>query len=252
VISEDTGIVVNGRHYTPETLKQTYGKPGPLSHRQQAVLDLIDGEHVLDIGCNLGYFVAHVHQRFPEKHILGVDYFQANVDAARILFPDKSLSFDVRSVYELDLEPASIDCVTFQATIEHQEKATQAIKQINRVIKPGGSLIVTTDNPYSPNLFLSFLRCELANILRRWRGLKSYLGPTIFNPDVEYARHVYCWTPSTLLTLLMVNGFEYDTHTYVSESTGFLERLLLRALPFFSHIQGLKVRKIAEAPETYV
>jgi len=213
---------------------------------------MIDGDHVLDVGCNLGYFVAHVHQKHPGKKITGVDYFQANIDAARILFPDESLSFAVKSVYELDLEPASIDCVTFQATIEHLEKAAQAIKQINSVIKPGGSLIVTTDNPYSSNLFLSFLRCELANILRRRRGLKSYLGPTIFNPDVEYARHVYCWTPSTLLTLLMINGFEYEAHSYVSDSSSLLERMFVRVFPFFSGIQVLKVRKIAEAPEKYV
>lgn len=220
--------------------------------RFEACLALVDGDRVVDIGCNKGEFVTELLKRFPEKHVLGVDYSSDHIEKARFNHPEHRDCFRVMSVYDLELEPNSVDCVSLQATIEHLEQAALAIKQINRVLKKGGSLIVTTDNPYYWRWILGHGRSEIGNALRRRLHKKTHLWPLIFHRDVEYARHVYAWTPSALLTLLVVNGFEYQEHHYVSESNNWFEAASTRLMPYFGQTQVLKVRKVAEAPERFV
>lgn len=245
-------ITVNGRAYAPEELKAAFGRLPPLSNRKRACLDLIEGERIVDIGCHLGYFVETLIDRFPGKDVRGIDYHRGNVEAARLLFPDHADRFHVMSVYDLDFEAASVDCMTFQATIEHLEQAALAVKEINRALRPGGVLIVTTDNPYYWRFVGGFLRAELANLWQRRKGRAPRLGATIFNADIEYARHVYCWTPSTLLALMVVNGFAYVEHRYATEPRGLIERALTGLAPFLGSTQILKVRKVADAPRKFV
>lgn len=224
-----------------------------LADRQEACLDLIEGRVVLDVGCYEGGFVRRIRQRYPEKTILGVDYFEENIRRARELNPDMAENFRCLSVYDLALPPASVDCVTFQAAIEHLEQAALAVKQINRVLRPGGYLVLTTDNPYGWRYLLAFLRDETRNTWRRLRGRPTELKPVIFNPAVEYARHIHAWTPRTLLTLMAVNGFEYVWHGYVPADDSLAGRMAARLAPaFFGLVQVLKVRKVAEAPVRFV
>jgi ubiquinone/menaquinone biosynthesis C-methylase UbiE len=242
-------ITVDGRAYAPDELRAAFGRLPPLSNRKAATLALIEGERVVDIGCHVGYFVAQALERFPDKDVHGIDYHAGNIEAARLLFPGHAQRFHVMSVYDLGFEGASVDCVTFQATIEHLEQAALAIKEINRVLRPGGVLIVTTDSPYYWRFVASFLRSELANRVRRGRGR---LATAVFNAEVAHARHVYCWTPTTLLTLMVVNGFEYVEHRYTTEPRGRLERALTGLVPFLGSTQVLKVRKVTDAPRAFV
>jgi len=158
----------------------------------------------------------------------------------------------VMSVYSLTFDAGSLDCVTLQATIEHLEQAALAVKEINRVLRPGGVLIVSTDNPYYWRWIARQIRTEIGNTFRRLLRRKTRLHPSIFKRDIEYARHVYSWTPSTLLTLMVVNGFVYDEHRYVSEADSLSGALVARLLPFFGEAQVLKVRKVAEAPQSFI
>ena len=68
----------------------------------------------------------------------------------------------------------------------------------------------------------------------------------------EWDRHVYGWTPETLLTLLATNGFEYVEHCYETRTPDRFRRWLLAVLPFFGPTIILKVRKVAPALEKLV
>jgi ubiquinone/menaquinone biosynthesis C-methylase UbiE len=214
------------------------------------VLRQVEGARVLDIGCYAGGFASELRAQMPNADVLAVDYDVENLRIARVLHPQMAEQFQQMSAYELELPDASFDCVTFQEVIEHLEGAAIAIKEINRVLRIGGSLIVTTPSPYYWRHLYAFLASELRNLLRPVS--RRVLGDANFETTTEWNRHIYCWTPSTLLTLLAGNGFAYESHEYSRDASSRFEHRLLRVAPFVGPVIVLKVRKVADAPARLV
>lgn len=223
----------------------------PMANRQIKALDLVEGDVVVDVGCYAGAFVAEAARRFPRKTIIGIDYFDDNIRLAHTLYPELRDRLRRMSVYQLEFPDASIDCVTLQEVIEHLEGAAAAVKEINRILKPGGALIVTAPNPFYWRQMLMFFLFEIRNSLSSILGRRRRMATQIYFAKVEWNRHVYAWTPDTLLTLLVVNGFEYVEHHYET-GRNLMERAFLRMFPFLGGTQIMKVRKIAPAPPRLV
>ena len=136
--------------------------------------------------------------------------------------------------------------------LEHLEGAAQAVKAINRILKLNGVLIVSVPNPFYIRAMLSFFRFELRNAWRRFRGDRTRLGTEVYFQEIEWNRHIFSWTPQTLLTLFSVNGFEYVEHCYENGMPNPIERLILKLFPFLGPTQILKVRKTSAAPSALV
>lgn len=245
--AEQRNLFVDGALRSGDEVRQMFAA-SHMADRAERCLRMIEGERIVDIGCYAGIFVRRAQANFPDSEILGIDYDEENLKVARFLYPERAASFHRMSVYALDFEDASIDCIAFQEVIEHVEGAAQAIKEINRVLRPGGSLVVTTPNAYYWRQFAQHLRAELANAWRRRCGRAVRLEPLIFFDNVEWNRHIYCWTPATLMTLLAVNGFAYEAHEYSVDDPGPLSRLIGWLAPALGNTIVLKVRKVAGAP----
>jgi ubiquinone/menaquinone biosynthesis C-methylase UbiE len=249
--NEPATYLVEGRHLTEAQCRALFAEL-PLSDRHIKVLDRIEGDTVVDVGCFTGAFVREATRRFPRKTITGVDYFEDNIRIARLLYPQIRHCYQQMSVYQLGFPDATIDCITLQETLEHLEGAALAIKEINRVLKMGGVLIVSVPNPFYIWRIAAFACGETGNALRRFLRRPQRLVTEVLSENIEWDRHVYAWTPQTLLTLLASNGFEYVDHCYESRVPDRLRRWLLTALPFFGPTQILKVRKVAPAPAKLV
>jgi ubiquinone/menaquinone biosynthesis C-methylase UbiE len=223
-----------------------------LLDRQIKVLERIEGDTIIDIGCHTGIFVHAASRRFPDKSVIGLDYSEDIIRIARLLYPDIQDRFRRMSIYRLEIADASVDCVTLQEVLEHLEGAALAIKEINRVLKPGGALVVSVPNPFYLWRIVTFVGREIGNALRRWRGASPRLGVEVLCDKTEWDRHIYAWTPQTLLTLLATNGFAYVEHCYETRPPDLFRRWLLAVLPFFGPTQILKVRKVARASSDLV
>lgn len=243
-------FMVDGRSLTGEECRKLF-RGIELGERQREVLELVEGHRVVDIGCYAGNFVAAVKARYPDASVRGVDYFADHVGIARVVFPELADHFEQMSIYELKLEDGSVDCVTLQEVLEHLEGAAQAVKEINRVLRDGGAAVVSVPNPFYLRGMLSFFRFEIRNGLRRMLGQEARLGTEVYFSNIEWNRHIFAWTPQTLLTLFAVNGFAYVEHRY-EYAGNIVERLLMKLFPFFGPTQILKVRKVAPAPEKLV
>jgi ubiquinone/menaquinone biosynthesis C-methylase UbiE len=237
----------DGRHLTAGQCRALFTGM-PLSDRQSKVLNRIEGNTIIDVGCFTGAFVREASRRFPDKTVIGIDNFEDNIRIARLLFPEMQDRFQKMSVYRLEIADASADCVTLQEVLEHLEGAALAIKEVNRVLKKGGALIVSVPNPFYLWRIITFVCCEIDNAFRRWRGQPPRLSMEVLCKEIEWDRHVYAWTPTTLLTLLATNGFEYVEHCYENRVPDRLRRWVLAVLPFLGPTQILKVRKVATAP----
>jgi ubiquinone/menaquinone biosynthesis C-methylase UbiE len=220
----------------------------PVFERHLKVLELVEGDSLLDVGCFTGSFVREAVRRFPGKNVIGIDYSAEHIGAARALYPDLQNCFHRMSVYDLALDAATIECITVQEVLEHLEGAALAIKELNRVLKPGGLLIITIPNPYYFMHLARFVRRETANAWRASSGATPKLHPEVLSPEVEWDRHIYTWTAGSLLALLAHNGFEYVLHCYENGMPDVFRRSFLKVLPFLGPTLILKVRKVGPAP----
>ncbi len=245
-MADGAPILVDGEYRSEDACRAFFAHQKLHDHQRQA-MEWIEGSYVVDIGCYTGFFVVEAQRRHPEKTILGIDYFRDNIRLARLLRPEFGDRFCEMSAYKLDFADDSVDCFTIQDVIEHLEGAAVAVKEMNRALKPGGCVVVTTPNPFHWRQMLTFFQFEARNMLYRVLGKRARMATQIYYGNVEWNRHIYCWTPDTLLTLFVVNGFAYVDHGY-DRGAGFFERLLLRLVPFLGGVQILKVRKVSRAP----
>jgi SAM-dependent methyltransferase len=242
----DVPFVFDGRKLTADDIRKLLAD-APLLERQAKVLEHVEGATILDIGCFTGIFVREASRRYPERTVIGVDRDDESLRICHLLNPQLSHRFRRMSAYQLEFADASIDCITVQETLEHLEGAAVAVKEFNRVLRPGGVLIVTVPNPYYIGRILRFCASEIGNSFRRWRRLAPRLKPEVFDPQVDWDRHVLSFTPQTLLALCCVNGFAYVLHAYENGMPAPARWALLGTMPFLGPTLILKVRKIADA-----
>jgi len=99
-------------------------------------------DRLLDVGCNDGAGTAAFRRR--SNLACGVDTNLAALQAGRRRFPDVQLA--AASAAALPYPDAWFDCVVFSEVLEHlpRELETACIGEIRRVLRAGGTLIITT------------------------------------------------------------------------------------------------------------
>lgn len=217
---------------------------GPLPDRMRQVLRRARGPRLLDVGCYDASFLDLLGRERPDVDAVATDYDDENLRIASFLRPALRSRLVRASVYGMPFPDESFDCITFQEVIEHLEGAAQAVKEINRLLRAGGSLVLSTPNAYYWRDLLRQVRGELPRLFGRH---PRPLASAVFFAESEWNRHIYCWTPSTLMTLLEVNGFEYVWHGY-SRDTDRHGRTVTRIAPFFGSVMVFEVRKVGPAP----
>lgn len=136
--------------------------------RQATVLDWIDdlalepGSRMLEVGCGAGFLSIALAQR--GFRLNAIDSVEAMVELANQHAVDAHitnlLSLDLGDVNSLAIEDNAFDLVVALGVIPWLERPELAMQEIARVTRPGGYVILTTDN---------------------WAGLISFLDP-VHNP----------------------------------------------------------------------
>lgn len=136
--------------------RQSHGASNPAIYQMVAralAAEAVSGGTLVDVGCGTGalwsfvqsYLTGYIgvdavlYEAFPKR----AQFITHNLDASRI-----------------PLESAIADVVCAVETIEHVENPRALMRELARVVKPGGLVIVTTPNQLS---FLSKLTLILKN-----------------------------------------------------------------------------------------
>lgn len=115
-------------------------------NRYYFVKNLIDisDKIVLDIASGEGYGSNLLAQ--SAKYVYGVDISEEAVNFAKVKYTAENLSFIKGSAFKIPLEDNSIDVVVSFETIEHHDKHDEMLKEINRVLKMNGILVLSSPN----------------------------------------------------------------------------------------------------------
>lgn len=117
-----------------------------------AELGVRPGDHVLDVGSGTGLLAEHVAGLVgPTGKVLGIDPLPLRVEIAQQK-ATANLTFQVGNAYALDGFPAgSFDVVYLNAVFHWLPEKTEPLRQIHRLLKPGGRLGLTTGAKDHPN-----------------------------------------------------------------------------------------------------
>ena len=111
-------------------------------HRYAIARELAVGKTVLDIASGEGYG-AHLMSGVAAL-VFGVELCPEAVAHARSRYHGENLEYLVGSCTALPIADASIDLVVSFETLEHVREHEQMLDEIRRVLKPDGSLLLST------------------------------------------------------------------------------------------------------------
>ncbi|MGH8643129.1 MAG: class I SAM-dependent methyltransferase [Gammaproteobacteria bacterium] len=107
-----------------------------------------DGDRVLDVGCGLGFALREYLKR-RRIYAVGIDYAENMVRMAKERLAESGMAgaidFRQASVAELPFEEGSFDIVTSHRCVMallDWELQREAIRQIHRVLRPGGIFVL--------------------------------------------------------------------------------------------------------------
>ena len=128
------------------------------------------GSRVLDVGSGTGISAPYYVEKGCEYH--GVDISAQMAEQARANVPSDHVSFSVGDVESgLDFPDGRFDLLIALGLVEYLDRLDAALDEMVRLVRPGGSLIVTVPNRQCVNYFAT--RClgpgvSRAARLARW------------------------------------------------------------------------------------
>ena len=114
-------------------------------HRYHFARRWVEGRAVLDVACGEGYGSALLAK--SAASVVGVDVAPEAIAHARAAYAScRNIRFEQAPCTQLPLPDASIDVVVSFETIEHIDGQELFLREIARVLRPGGLLILSCPN----------------------------------------------------------------------------------------------------------
>jgi SAM-dependent methyltransferase len=135
---------------------------------------------VLDFGCGGGSFLAEM--RAQGWQVTGLDVSAPTVERVR---SELGLHVLEGSLPHDELKPESFDVITMWHSLEHVHQPREVLREANRLLAPGGKIIVAVPN--------------IDSLPFRWFG-RHWFG-------LDLPRHLTHFTPWTLPLMLERAGF---------------------------------------------
>ena len=133
----------------------------------------VAGREVLDAGCGEGYGARLLVRLGGAARCTGVDVDERAVAGARDAYgEDEALDFQAGDITRLPFEDATFDVVTCFETIEHVAAQQEAVAELARVLRPDGTLLISSPNrgvypPGNPFHERELEAAEFERLLRR-------------------------------------------------------------------------------------
>ena len=118
-----------------------------------------DAPYCLDIGAGSGDLLKLLRQTWPNLQAEACDYHIERFAPADVSIVQLDLN-----THPLPYPDASFDLVTCSEVLEHVENYRAVLREIYRVLKPGGLMVVTTPNVLNMKSRLRYMVSGFANL----------------------------------------------------------------------------------------
>jgi ubiquinone/menaquinone biosynthesis C-methylase UbiE len=214
------------------------------------------GAAVLDVGCAYGNMLLMLNARLGKPaglRLVGVDLYPESMEYARAfaaMVPGyQNCEYQVADLSKrLPFDDHTFDAINLGDVLEHMDRPDDALRELARVAKPGGIILIST--PLKNSLFKRLAR--LANRMTGGRLYRAYYkgksteldekGEPIMETHVGND-HVSEMTPSQLAALLKSLGLTIERREMMPVMSGsrWFDRhpFLLSAMMFIEAVHGV-------------
>ena len=153
-----------------------------------------EGERILDIACGAGELSLKIAERDCE--VYGIDMSEDAINSARRLAEREGIAceFRVGSAEDLPYPDGYFDKIVCSSSLEHFNDDIKALKEMHRVLKPVGCVVITVDRLTYP------ISHELKDVHRKIAHVVNY------------------YTRETLKERFKIAGFEMRRSEYLLNS----------------------------------
>jgi 2-polyprenyl-6-hydroxyphenyl methylase / 3-demethylubiquinone-9 3-methyltransferase len=200
-----------------------------LKRRAKKILLAIDpqkNENILDIGCGDGYYLHLMSNLGIPLQLTGTDYDEVGLTKARKNLGKKIPLYQGDLMKKLPFKNAQFDKATMSEVAEHLPDDVKGLKEVYRILKKGGTLVLTVPCHNYP-FFWDPINWILEHLLNT--HIKSGFFAGLWN------QHERLYTPDEIKKVVEKAGFTVEQ----------LETTTWWCLPFNHYIVNLTARLLA-------
>ena len=140
---------------------------------------------ILDVGTGNGNFIKIITSLTSDfSEIIGIDIIKVSIDGCKETFLDKRINFFQMDAMKTDFDDNTFDYVCLSNSLHHLEDIRGIIKEMERVLKPGGEIVICEmmSNNLSKRQKSHLLMHHYAAEIDRDRG--RFHGATFTNNEI--------------------------------------------------------------------
>ena len=122
------------KHWTKNKVWRNLKTPRH-QERFRMCANLTIGEQVIDVGCALGHSTAWLRKKNPSVHWSGLDFDEATISAAKILFPKIAFYYAPSIKAFADENERAFDSVVCSEVIEHVADDAEFVHRLKRIAR---------------------------------------------------------------------------------------------------------------------
>lgn len=217
------------------------------AERAQVILSTVENRkhnHILEVGCGRGFYMKTLSQLPGVTKIEGIDINPHYVAIAQNFAKHKKVHIQQASAYKLPFKSNSFDIVISTEVLEHLEDDTTAVREMYRVLKPGGRLLITVPNERFPFLWdpLNWILMKLFH---------THVSKNIWWLAGIWADHIRLYTIGTIKKTIRSSHFVIKKSKLIVHWSFPFSHFLLYGIgknlvertPFFGDMNRFKVQK---------
>ncbi len=135
---------------------------------------------VLDLATGTGDIAALIALKHPEAEVTGADFSLNMLNEAKKRFAATTISWKQCDANELPFEDETFQAVTFGYLLRNVDDVLKVLKEVRRVLVPGGRVVCLDTTPPEKNLMYPFVHVYLKH------GI-PVLGKMIADDESAYA-----------------------------------------------------------------
>ncbi len=113
---------------------------------------------VLDLACGTGDIAALMSRSHPKAAVIGGDFSRNMLEIARHRFSDLAIGWQACDANRLPFADSSFAAVTFGYLLRNVDSPPAVLREVHRVLQPGGRVVCLDTTPPERNALYPFIR----------------------------------------------------------------------------------------------